>query len=146
MFSRITDAAMNKTINNDVRKIGRLCWHITITIKEMTHLAGLKDIKGPDEHAPIPQTMKEIMDAYKTSSDSLLAEVEKHWTDGYLPEQVKMYGDMWSIGTVLSVLIRHQAHHRGQLTVLMRAEGLKPNGVYGPSKEEWEEMKMTPQE
>ena len=101
MFSKITDEAMNKTINEDVRKIGRLCWHITLTITEMTHLAGLKNVVGPDENAPIPATMKEIMDAYKTSSDSLLVEVEKHWTDGYLPEQVKMYGEWWKIGNGL---------------------------------------------
>lgn len=142
MFSKINDAAMNSTIHNDVRKIARLCWHITLTLSEMLRRAGLKDVAGPEEHAPVPATMKEIIATYKASSDSLMKEVEKHWTDGYLSEQVNMYGEQWSIGTVLSVLIRHQSHHRGQLTVLMRAAGLKPIGVYGPSKEEWLEMNM----
>ena len=49
----------------------------------------------------------------------------------------EMYGEKWNRGTTLQILIKHQAHHRGQLTVLMRMAGLKVHGVYGPSKEEW---------
>ena len=48
-----------------------------------------------------------------------------------------MYGDKWKRGITLNVLITHQAHHRGQMTVLMRQAGLKVPGVYGPSREEW---------
>jgi uncharacterized damage-inducible protein DinB len=51
-----------------------------------------------------------------------------------------MYGEMWSRGTVLSILVRHEAHHRAQLTVLMRQAGLAVPGCYGPAKEEWAGM------
>jgi uncharacterized damage-inducible protein DinB len=54
-----------------------------------------------------------------------------------------MYGERWRKGTVLSALIKHQAHHRGQLTILMRNEGLTVPGIYGPSKEEWAFRNMT---
>jgi len=40
----------------------------------------------------------------------------------------------------------HQAHHRGQMTVLMRQAGMKVPGVYGPSKEEWSAFGMEPME
>ena len=53
-----------------------------------------------------------------------------------------MYGEHWSKGTVLRVLINHQSHHRGQMTVIMRMLGLPVPGIYGPSKEEWVEMGM----
>ena len=142
MFANISDDAMNRTINKDVRKIGRLAWHITGTIAEMMRRAGLKDVKGPAEDQPVPATMKEIIEVYKTSSDSLVVELQKHWKDEILTDKVNMYGEMWSLGTVLSVLVRHQAHHRGQLSVLMRHEGLKPVGVYGPTKEDWAGMNM----
>jgi len=46
---------------------------------------------------------------------------------------------------VLVSLITHQAHHRGQMTVLMRQAGLKVPGVYGPAREEWAAMGMPPQ-
>jgi uncharacterized damage-inducible protein DinB len=56
-----------------------------------------------------------------------------------------MYGMTWTKGTVLVSLITHQAHHRGQMTVLMRQAGLKVPGVYGPAREEWAAMGMPAQ-
>ena len=53
-----------------------------------------------------------------------------------------MFRSVWKKGQVLTVLIRHQIHHRAQMTVLIRQAGLKVPGVYGPSREEWELMKM----
>ena len=47
---------------------------------------------------------------------------------------------------MLSALIRHEAHHRGQMTVLMRQAGLTVPGVYGPSREEWVAYGMPVQE
>ena len=54
----------------------------------------------------------------------------------------EMYGMIWKRGTTLSLLINHQAHHRGQVTILMRQAGVPVIGVYGPAKEEWEAMGM----
>jgi len=54
-----------------------------------------------------------------------------------------MYGMTWKRGNTLNALIYHQAHHRGQVTVLMRQAGVPIVGVYGPAKEEWEAMGMT---
>ena len=48
-----------------------------------------------------------------------------------------MYGETWSRGMTLFYLILHQAHHRGQMEVLMRQAGLKVPGIYGPAREEW---------
>ena len=47
---------------------------------------------------------------------------------------------------MLSSLIRHQAHHRGQMTVLMRQAGLPVPGVYGPAREEWKAYGQEPEE
>jgi len=52
----------------------------------------------------------------------------------------------WKKGKVLSVLVKHQTHHQGQLTVIMRLAGLKVPGVYGPAEEEWANMGMEAQE
>jgi uncharacterized damage-inducible protein DinB len=37
---------------------------------------------------------------------------------------------------ILQSLIRHQIHHRGQMTILMREAHVVVPGVYGPSREE----------
>ena len=47
-------------------------------------------------------------------------------------------------GLTLQVLVVHQAHHRGQMTVLMRQAGLEVPGVYGPSRQEWAAYGMQP--
>ncbi len=61
----------------------------------------------------------------------MLNAVKKEWRDESLLEDVNLYGQDWKKGKVLSVLVNHQTHHRGQLTVIMRLAGLIVPGVYG---------------
>jgi uncharacterized damage-inducible protein DinB len=123
----------------------RLVWHITITLGEMLGKAGLS-INCPDEHSSPLNNIKDICNAYETAAKSVLKEVSEKWTDESLLEEVEMYGEKWKKGTVLTVLIKHEAHHRGQLTTLMRLNNLKVPGVYGPSKEEWAAWNMAASE
>jgi len=136
VFNNITTDALNKKDHENVRSIARLAWHITITLSEMLNKGGLQ-VSGPDEHSAPPATIEEIIAAYDSSARSVSEQVKKTWTEANLEEKVNMYGEDWKKGTILNVLIKHQAHHRGQLTVLMRQSGLKVPGVYGPSKEDW---------
>jgi len=82
---------------------------------------------------------------YEACSRAVAEELPKHWTDAMLPETVPMYGQPWPRGTVLFSLVVHQAHHRAQMTVLMRQAGLKVPGVYGPAREEWAAMNLPAQ-
>lgn len=141
LFKLISNEALHKKNHENVRSMAFLAWHITITLSEMMNKAGVP-VSGPDEHAKPPATIEEIISTYEHSSASLVKELPKHWTDAILMEELNMYGDTWKKGTVLSVLIKHQAHHRGQLTVLMRQAGLKVCGIYGPIKEEWAAWNM----
>ena len=75
--------------------------------------------------------------AYAAVAGELLKQVKAGWTDQTLTIEDDMYGEKWARGQSTRVLIDHQTHHRGQMTVLMRQAGLKVPGVYGPSKEEW---------
>jgi uncharacterized damage-inducible protein DinB len=143
VFKNISDNVLNKKDNENVRSIAVLSWHITITLSEMMNKAGLK-VEGPDEHSKPPADMAGIISAYSLSAASVAGQVQKSWNDDVLTEEIPMYGENWKKGIVLAVLIKHQAHHRGQLTVLMRQAGAKVPGVYGPSKEEWAHMNMPP--
>jgi uncharacterized damage-inducible protein DinB len=140
VFKNITNEALVAKPHANVRSMQRLVWHITITLGEMLGKAGLQ-IDCPDEHSEPLSDMKTICDIYEKASKSVLEQV-KTWTDADLDTEVNMYGENWSKGTILSVLIKHEAHHRGQLTVLMRLNGLSVPGVYGPSKEEWTAWNM----
>jgi uncharacterized damage-inducible protein DinB len=135
-FRNIPDNILANKDNENVRTIARLSWHITITLSEMLNKTGL-EIDGPDDHAAPPSTMKEIIETYEKLSSEILKQVEENWVDASLTEKIEMYGELWTKGSTLAILIRHQAHHRGQLSILMRQNGCKVPGVYGPSKEEW---------
>jgi uncharacterized damage-inducible protein DinB len=141
VFGNISNEALNKKDHENVRSIARLAWHITITLPEMMKKAGL-NVAGPDEHSEPPADIKKIIAEYEHSAASVTEEVKK-LTDTALLEEKNMYGENWKLGATLGILIRHQAHHRGQLTVLMRQAGLKVPGVYGPAKEEWAAWNMT---
>lgn len=141
LFKNITNEALNKKDHENVRSIAVLTWHITITLNEMLNKAEL-NVTGPDEHSKPPTAIKEIIDAYESSAKSVTEQVQKQWTDKSLEEKTNMYGEEWRKGTTLSILIKHQAHHRGQLTVLMRQSGMLVPGIYGPSKEDWAKYDM----
>ncbi|HMS32578.1 MAG TPA: DinB family protein [Ignavibacteria bacterium] len=145
LMKNLTDESLNQKVTPDGRSLGFISWHVALTIPEMLGKTGLK-LDGPSESSPIPGSAKEILDAFDKASKSLSEQIEKNWTDETLETEDEMYGEKWKKGMTLSALILHQAHHRGQMTVLMRQAGLKVTGVYGPSKEEWADMGMDPME
>jgi len=136
IFGSIPDSAKSKKASEHLRSLERLAWHITQTLTEMPSRAGIveKDIL---EHDSIPPSFAEIISTYKKYSNELMENLQKKWTDDGLTDTVEMYGQQWEKRKILSVMVLHQVHHRGQMTALMRVLGLKVPGIYGPSKEEW---------
>jgi uncharacterized damage-inducible protein DinB len=144
LFENLNDDSLGKKFFDRVRTPGFLAWHITASIGEMLETAGYR-IGITKHHDMAPATVKEIINVYIDSTEKLIKEVA-NWSNEELDEEVNMYGEMWTKAQVLTALVKHQIHHRGQLTVIMRMAGLKVPGMYGPSYEEWEQMKMQPME
>jgi uncharacterized damage-inducible protein DinB len=141
IFSTITESTRKTLAHPDVRSLERLSWHLTQTITEMGTRAGLFS-EDELEHTAIPSNLQELVETYKKYCEVLIRAVRSKWTDSSLLDQVEMYGESWKKGKILRVLITHQSHHRGQMTVIMRILGLPVPGIYGPSKEEWAEFGM----
>jgi uncharacterized damage-inducible protein DinB len=142
-FRTLTDASLMQAVRPGGRTLGRLAWHITLSLREMMDEAKLP-IPGPrGEDAQPP--LAGIIQAYDAGSKALLEAVTSRWTDAMLLEQVPMYGEEWTRGKVLTVVMLHQTHHRGQMHILMRQAGLVVQGVYGPAYEEWGAYNMPPQ-
>jgi uncharacterized damage-inducible protein DinB len=116
---------------------------VVITIGEMGGKAGLP-ISGPPEDSQAPAKSAEIVSAYEASSHSLSEQVRKLWNDRMLMDELSIYGSMWRRVSVLDSIVKHQIHHRGQMTVLLRQAGLPVPGIYGPAREEWARMGMPP--
>lgn len=132
----LTDESLNTKVTEDGRTLGYLGWHLTLTLGEMLGKVGLT-IDAPTEDAECPTSAAEITQLYGIAGKSVGEEVAKNWTSETLFIEDDMYGEIWSRGMTLFYLIAHQAHHRGQMTVLMRQAGLRVPGIYGPAKEEW---------
>lgn len=138
----LTDASLTQAVTRADRTLGRLAWHLATTPGEMMERTGLK-VAGPSHDAPPPTAAAPIVAAYETASQAVSDGVAQ-WTDATLEVVDEMYGQKWARGQTLQALVVHQAHHRGQMTVLMRQAGLKVPGVYGPAREEWTAFGMQP--
>jgi uncharacterized damage-inducible protein DinB len=137
ILNALTDGSLDQKVTPSGRNLGFIAWHLTLTLGEMLAHCGLK-IDATAENAECPTSAAAIAAAYEKGAKSVGEEIAKNWTDETLLETDNMYGETWPRGVTLFALIAHQAHHRGQMTVLMRQAGLTVPGVYGPSSEEWQ--------
>jgi len=141
VFERLTDESLNQPVTEGHRTLGKIAWHLVTTIPEMMNRTGL-EIKSISAETKTPSTAADIVAGYKKASAELLEQVKTKWTDEMLAHEDDMYGFKWAKHTTLRILIDHEIHHRGQMTVLMRQAGLTVPGVCGPSKEEWSQFGM----
>jgi uncharacterized damage-inducible protein DinB len=126
----LTDESLNQAVTDDDRTLGRMAWHLAQSVSEMMPRTGLA----------VNEPAQEV---YERASKAVADEIASKWNDASLEVEDEMYGEKWPRGQTLQALIVHQAHHRGQMTVLMRQAGLKVPGVYGPAREEWAGYGMT---
>lgn len=141
IFNNLTDQSLNQKVTETGRSLGFLAWHIVTTIEEYFGTAGIK-LDAPSPETETPATVAEIVAGFEKAVKALNEELPKNWKDENLTDEIPMYGETWTKGFALTGFLMHAAHHRGQMTVLMRQAGLKVHGVYGPAKEEWEAMGM----
>jgi uncharacterized damage-inducible protein DinB len=141
-IAEFTDASLSQPVCDDHRTLGRISWHVIASIPDTMRRTGLP-VEGPALDSTPAATAREHADAYDHSSNSLM-EVISSWTDSDLDTVDDMFGERWTRRFTLQVLINHQIHHRGQMTVLMRQAGLRVPGMYGPAQEDWAQWNMSP--
>lgn len=145
VLESIPDSAADQAVAEGHRNLRRMAWHLTETVAEMPSNMGVKveGLPGEPYKTPPPGTMAEIAATYRRVTDSLLAEVVK-LNDMALAMSYPFYGMTWTGALALHILINHEVHHRGQMTVLMRQAGLKVPDIYGPALEGWAAYGMQP--
>ncbi|MDH4069454.1 MAG: DinB family protein [Ignavibacteria bacterium] len=143
ILKHMTNASMSQTVDKEGRTLGRIAWHLTTSIPEMMNRTGLK-ITRPGPEDPVPATAREVFQAYNEAAIALMSQVQSEWTDASLDLVDEMYGEHWKRSKTLQVLVFHQIHHRGQMTVLMRQAGLQIPGIFGPARQEWAQWGMEP--
>ncbi len=141
----LTDPSLAQRVTPEGRTLGKLAWHVIQSVPEMLSTAKLPLVYSRPE-PPVPAHASELLSAWEHWADAGVAAVRDTWTDAGLPEEIEMYGQKWTRGLTLSILIAHATHHRGQMTVLMRQAGLVVPGIYGPAREEWAAYGMPTEE
>lgn len=143
MLQALTDASLTQPVWEEGRNLGRLAWHIAFSPYEMLTRTGLR-LTEPGREEEVPASSADIAAAYERSASSIADAVREQWRDGDLATRHDMYGEPWSNSLTLRILIQHEVHHRGQLSVLMRQAGLRPVDLYGPVLEDWAGFGMQP--
>ncbi|TLS35679.1 DinB family protein [Pseudalkalibacillus caeni] len=141
ILDTLTDESLTQRITSLDRTLGRIAWHLVTSMKVLMGRTGL-DFIAPPETEHVPPSAKELAKSYRETCQNFVQAIKEQWQDDTLSMKSDMYGEEMPNSIFLMILIRHQIHHRGQMTVLMRQAGLKVPGIYGPSREEWAGMGM----
>lgn len=140
-LGELTADSLEETSHEGGRTIRQLVWHLVRTVSEMMSRTGLEMDEAVLKD-PAPASPQELAASYEAAHRALIALIKEKWDDSTLELTDEMYGMTWSRGLTLAVLLKHEAHHHGQLTVLMRIAALPVHGPTGPSKEEWAKFGM----
>lgn len=133
VLESLTDEKLSQAIEENHSTLGWLGWHLTTTIPQFASIVG---IQGEDLSQKTPDEAAVILETYKKVSAAVLNEVENSWADEDFTQSIDFFGNPSTKGYVLRMLVSHQTHHRGQMTVLLRQAGLSVPGIYGPTKEQ----------
>ncbi|MGC5328905.1 DinB family protein [Brevibacillus sp. SYSU BS000544] len=142
VMDALTDQSLEQSILPGYRTLGQIAWHLVQSINYMSAL-GLS-FEGPSGGETAPQAASFIASEYRRISHSMVDAVQQQWTEASLKEGTIVHDVKWLNGASLRFLIMHQAHHRGQMTVLMRQSGILIPEVYGPTYEKWIEKGQEP--
>jgi len=136
LLQSLTDESLRQQVAEGYRTIGHLAWHLVPTNAGLFKETGIQFV-SPSLGSEPPASAAVIAESYREAAQNLMNAIRTQWEDADLQRTANVYGFDWSHGYTLFVFMKHEIHHRGQLTVLMRQAGLPLASVYGPTKEQW---------
>ncbi|MBW7474697.1 DinB family protein [Paenibacillus oenotherae] len=135
VLDTLTDESLGQTVADNYRSLGQIAWHLVKTIHFLTS-TGLTFDEPPAEELP-PASAARIASEYRRLGQALLRAVKSQWTDETIRQSVTIMGEEWQNSATVHYFLKHEIHHRGQMTVLMRQAGLPLPDVLGPTRESW---------
>ncbi|GIO23719.1 DinB family protein [Oceanobacillus sp. J11TS1] len=135
VLKALEDEKLNQSITEGHNSLGWLGWHLVNSPVFFMNLVGV-ELESPYDPDKVPAKASEILEAYEYISNLVVEKTKEQLTDDALVDEVDNFGGPAPKGSILRILVNHQIHHRGQMTVLLRQAGLKVPGVMGPTKED----------
>jgi len=133
VLDALTDASLGQEKTEGDWTAGTHAWHIASTPYQITNQFGT-EIAAVDK--PETLTAKGCADEYRRSSAAVIDAIRAKYTDADLSTEVSAFNYPMPLGVWLNMIVNHEVHHRGQLSILMRQAGLSVPSIYGPNKEE----------
>jgi uncharacterized damage-inducible protein DinB len=98
-------------------------------------------MEAPSFSQPEPKSRQEVLDTFSSSLENAKdtlnkmddARIMSMWS---LTKNGKVLMSAPRIGFIRSILMNHNYHHRGQLSVYLRMLGVPVPSIYGPSADE----------
>lgn len=138
VLNALTDESLSMSKGEGQHNLGQIAWHIATSFGYMTQ-AGW-EMPEYTYQAPAGVTARQIQGKFAEFT-ARVNEITAGKTSEDMAEMHRFFDTQdWSLGQALSVMISHEIHHRGQITVLMRQAGLTVPGIYGPNYEDTQEM------
>ncbi|MFD1066412.1 DinB family protein [Oceanobacillus locisalsi] len=135
VLNALEDDKLDQSIVEGHNSLGWLGWHLVNTPVFFMSLVGV-DLESPYDPDNVPTKASDIVEAYEDISNRLVEKSKEVLSDEALVNDLVDFGGSAPKGNVLRMLVSHQIHHRGQMTVLLRQAGLEVPGVMGPTKED----------
>ncbi len=114
----------------ECRSALELAWHIASS--EIWLLEGIASGQLAPEPAHLPRhikTIQDVIDLHRTSVPELLDQVRQLGAEALL-RHLPFNAENRPAVVYLSVLVRHTAHHRGELCAYLRPMGGTPPAIY----------------
>ena len=125
------------------RSLGELAWHLAESEAYMTNAIekGRFDLADKPPGIERPRTVEALAPGYRRIHEEAVARVKK-LSDPDLERTLKFFdGSDMPIGIILlGPVFKHVIHHRGQLMMMNRMAGGVNPMLYGPTREQTEQM------
>jgi uncharacterized damage-inducible protein DinB len=121
--------------------LGQLALHIASSPESVAAAAVPDSMEAPNFSQPEAKSRQEVLDTFSKSLESAKDALKKMddarlmsmWS---LTKNGKVVMSIPRIGFIRSILMNHNYHHRGQLSVYLRILNVPVPSIYGPSADE----------
>jgi uncharacterized damage-inducible protein DinB len=121
--------------------LGQLALHVASTPGSVAEIASQDTVEAPNFSQPEAKSRKEVLDTFSKSLESARETLKKMddarlMSTWKLTKSGKVLMSVPRIGFIRSILMNHNYHHRGQLSVYLRMLDVPVPSIYGPSADE----------
>src|SRR5712691_2708173 len=121
--------------------LGQLALHIASVPGSVAAAAAPDSMEAPNFSQPQPKNRQEVLDTFSKSLESAKETLKKMddarlMATWKLTKNGKVLMSVPRIGFIRSILMNHNYHHRGQLSVYLRILEVPVAAIYGPSADE----------